>query len=42
MTTESVSYYLNENPQYYKDKHIIITGATGTNVNDVAIALIDI
>ena len=29
MTTESISYYLNENPQYYKDKHIIITGATG-------------
>ena len=29
MTTESISYYLNENPQYYKDKHIIVTGATG-------------
>lgn len=29
MTTESISYYLHENPQYYKDKHIIITGATG-------------
>jgi NAD(P)-dependent dehydrogenase (short-subunit alcohol dehydrogenase family) len=29
MTTESLSYYLNENPQYYKDKHVIITGATG-------------
>ena len=29
MTTESIQYYLHENPQYYKNKHIIITGATG-------------
>ena len=29
MTTDSISYYLNENPQYYKNKHILITGATG-------------
>ena len=29
MNNESLSYYLNENPDYYKNKHIIITGATG-------------
>ena len=29
MNKESLSYYLNENPEYYKNKHIIITGATG-------------
>ena len=29
MNAESLSYYLKENPKYYKDKHIIITGATG-------------
>ena len=29
MSKESISYYLNENPDYYKNKHIIITGATG-------------
>ena len=29
MNNESLSYYLNENTDYYKNKHIIITGATG-------------
>ena len=29
MNNESLSYYLNENPDYYKNKHVIITGATG-------------
>ena len=29
MSNESLSYYLKENPDYYKGKHIIITGATG-------------
>ena len=29
MKTESIEYYKNENPHYYKDKGIIITGATG-------------
>ena len=29
MINESISYYKNHNPEYYKDKHIIITGATG-------------
>ena len=29
MNNESLLYYLKENPQYYKNKHIIITGATG-------------
>lgn len=29
MSDESLSYYLKENPDYYKGKHIIITGATG-------------
>lgn len=29
MTSESIQYYLHENPQYYKNKHIILTGATG-------------
>ena len=29
MKTESIEYYKYENPNYYKDKGIIITGATG-------------
>ena len=29
MINESLSYYKNQNPEYYKGKHIIVTGATG-------------
>ena len=29
MKTESIEYYKYENPNYYKDKGVIITGATG-------------
>ena len=29
MKTESIDYYKNENPEYYKDKGVIVTGATG-------------
>ena len=29
MKTESIDYYKNENPEYYKDKRVIVTGATG-------------
>ena len=29
MKTESIEYYKNENPEYYKDKGVIVTGATG-------------
>ena len=29
MKTESIEYYKFENPEYYKDKGVIVTGATG-------------
>ena len=29
MKTESIEYYKNQNPEYYKDKGVIVTGATG-------------
>ena len=29
MINESLSYYKKQNPEYYKGKHIIVTGATG-------------
>lgn len=42
MTTESIKYYLHENPHYYKDKHIIITGATGGIGSLLTSALLDL
>ena len=42
MNNESLSYYLNENPDYYKNKHIIITGATGGIVSLLTSALLSL